>query len=202
MEQKVKYRVESQTILLWLVFMILFSTFALIRFLLDASILEFILIISFSVICIFSIYLINKLRFKRFHAILQQLTSKSITYDIKKDFILIKKNSYKMKPLYQSSDVKINHSFEKSSVYYCISDSFIILFIEITEFVYLKHYCKPILFSKENENPFSSGELQKIDKYQQEFIESDIIISSKSFPDKIHSIRISSEIIKLFILKD
>jgi hypothetical protein len=122
-----------------------------------------------------------------------------MTYLIKQDYILLKKNSYKMKPLKQSYDVVINPSFEKSKLYYCITDNFIILFIEITEFVFFKHYCKPIAFSKVINSLQNVKDVQLIEEYQKAFTDTGVIVTSKSFPNEIHSIKMSSEIINRYL---
>ena len=199
MEQKIKYRVENQVIILWLLLVIICSTYAFMNYVTNKNFIVVIITISFPIICILTVYFVNKYRFNGFLAILRQLTSKSMTYIIKQDYILLKKNSYKMKLLKQSYDVVINPSFEKSKLYYCITDNFIILFIEITEFVFFKHYCKPIAFSKMINSLQNVKDVQLIEEYQKAFTDTGVIVTSKSFPNEIHSIKMSSEIINQYL---
>lgn len=195
-----KYKIDRQTIVMWLFFFLFVTIYATISYLTNKNITIFILTIFSPVACILIIYYVNKYRFNKSTALFHYITAKYEESEIKKDFIMVKKNSYRMKPLKQSNDVVINPSFEKSSIVYCFGDDFVILFIEITEFAVFKQYCKPIMFSKlAINNQTIMKQVQKIDIYQKEIIESDVIIKSSQFPNDINVLKLPSTIICNYI---
>lgn len=201
MEQdlKLKYKVNSQTIISLIVFLIVTTIYASANYIVNGNFYLFIVLLIFPISCVIVTLSVNRYRFKKFVVLLKYIASKYQSFEIKEDFIHVRKGTYKMKPLTQSYDVSINPSFEKSPVIYCITEDSIILFIMITEVLIFKKYCKPIVFSGNTEDEHIIKQVQSIKIYQKEILGSETEIRSSQFPNNISVLKIHSNVINKYL---
>ena len=195
----IKYKFDFQNFILSLLFFMIITLYAVINYMVNNNIVILILTLLFPVLCIISVYCMNKYRFNKFLVLLQSIALKYQELKVTKEVIKVRKNSYTMKPFKQSNDVVINPFFEKSVAYYCFTENFIIIFIEMKVLFFFKTYCKPILFSKSLDKQFLGNQIKYITEYRENILESEISIESSQFPDDISALQISFTIISKYI---
>lgn len=173
--------------------------YAYIAYLTNGKIIELIVIVLFSILFLTSWYIVNLYKISKFNKIINQIKLSNIDFDLTESVILIKNKAFKMKPLNKSWDMTIAQKFVKSTSINCVTNNFIIIFIIKPQFLILKVYCKPILFSKFKLDNNIETQVKKINVFESEIINNDIIVRSNQFPNEINELKLNHQLMSPFL---
>jgi hypothetical protein len=184
---------------IYLVLLLIVIIYAYIGYLINKKIVELIVIVLFIILFLTSWYAINLYKMAKFKKIVNQIKLSYVNVNTTESVILIKNKSFKMKPINKSWDVPIAQKFVKTTAIYCTTDNFIVIFIIKPQFIFLKEYCNPILFSKFKLRDEIETQVKKIEIFETEIIENEIIIKSREFPNEINEIKLNHHFLSPFL---
>ncbi len=183
----------------YLILLLIVILYACIAYLINKNIVELVVIVLFAMLYLTLWYAVNLYRIAKSQKIVNQIKLTYVNVDTIEGVILIKNKSFKMKPVSKSWDVPIAQKFVKTTAIYCISENFIVIFIIKPQFLFLKEYCKPILFSKFKLHDEIETQVKRIEIFDTEIIEDEIIIKSGQFPNEINEIKLNHHFASPFL---
>lgn len=173
-----------------LIVLIVTAFYSGIIFLANGSIVASMLILIFIIIAILYFNINNFLVNKKSLSIIKYITSTHINTFVSTERIWVKKNNYNMSVLGKSYNVEIMTNFELNDSIYCLTDKFIVFFIQHSEFVMFRKFNAPIIISVEEVKDETFADIAIINMLDIDYEESNITLKSTQFPQFLNSIKI------------
>jgi hypothetical protein len=152
---KVKYRIENEEIIYWIMFFVIVSIYALLSYIINKHyhIIYFIIVALFVPSVFMTYFLINRFQCKRFSIFCDEIRKNGIKITINECTIKIKRNEYHIKPVTQSMDVNIKTYFRTIKAYFIQTNDFFILFFQLPDLGLFRRYIRPVVFKKNTTAP-------------------------------------------------
>lgn len=176
-------RLNRKNLIIGLLLLIIIISYATILFIINENIFASTIIIALASTWLFVFNVKNHIKNKAFNKQINILSKQFKNFEMWNEVIWIKKNAYDLKVFKQSNNVKIRTDFEEAKAIICLTDNFLVLYIQIKEFVLFTKTLEPITLHYKSINEVDSTD----------FIiqNTKVIIKSSKFPNNIAEIKLN-----------
>ncbi len=176
-------RLNRKNLIISLLLLIVIISYATILFIINENIFASTIIIALASTWLIVFNVKNHIKNNAFNKQINILSKQFKNLEMWNEVIWIKKQAYDLKVFKQSNNVKIRTDFEEAKAIICLTDNFLVLYIQIKEFVLFTKTLEPITLHYKSIN--------EVDSINIKIQNTTVIIKSSKFPKEIAEIKLN-----------